>query len=593
MKIEKNGKVVLVGLAVVACMFGLYKYTKAPKTVGLSTTIKQGDVAIPDSPEASLSGTAAVKMPFPSTKTGKGGLEIVWNEMAWQGGHMNVNFANGGARTTAGSLFEQAGLDITIVRQDNCTQSCTDMVKYIHDYAKGTTKKGFFITFMASGVPNMITGIAGACKDLGPDYAPVVFVASGKSYGEDQVIGSAEFKKNPQLLRGKVLRGVKLDGDIDVGIKFCGDNQVPVNPDATLYYRDALNLSYVGGDNGTYLTAVVDYNNTAYREKRKLVINGKTTGRDTLVGIDLVATWTPGDVNAHNGRGGATIISTKVYASIMPAMTITCKKFIKDNSTPMENLIIALSQAGDQIRSYQDAKKYAASLNAQIWNEQTPEYWAKYYDGVAVDNDTHLGGSMAFNLADMANIFGMNGSRDIYKDVYNTFGTLQSKMYPKDLASFIDYSVATDKEVINSVISNHPELLEGKALATNYTAPIDDSKAQVVGSKNVTIEFETGSAAIKPISIPVLTQLTQDISTSDGLRVEVIGHTDNTGNADANQTLSESRARSVVEYITSQRIKSERFTLVKGLGSAQPIANNNTVDGRQKNRRVQIKLVSN
>jgi len=580
MKLERKGKAILVILFLVVAFFGIKWYQNKPKDVGDLVSI--GKVSIPDAPEASLKGSAAVKVPFPSTKkTSKGDLiQAEWWMMAWQSQNSAI-FANGGAETTEGSLMEQAGWDVKIVRQDNCTQSCTQMIKYIQDYKDGKTKDGYLITFMGSGIPNYFTGIYNAVKDLGPEYAPICFITFGKSYGEDQVIGAKEIKDNKQLLKGKVLRGVRMDGDIDIALKLCGDNNIRVNQDPNLYYPDALNLSY--GDD--FLKVVNDYNNNL-KETRKLVVNGKTAG-DTTVGIDLVATWTPGDVNAMNGRGGVTIISTKEYASIMPNITISCKKFLNDNRDKVDALIAALAQAGDQIRSFDDVKKYTCGLGASVWGENDANYWYKYYNGVQINKDTHLGGSMVFNLKDMAYIMGLDGSRDTYKDIYNTFGTLQSKYYPKDLPTYVDYTKVFDKSFIRSVMDNHPELMEGQALKTDYTAASDDD--EVIGNKSWSIQFETGSATIKPESYTALDNIAQEVSTSDGLKVTIEGHTDNSGSDDINIPLSEARAQSVVQYLVSKKLDSDRFT-TKGFGSTKPIADNSTAAGKAKNRRVQIIL---
>jgi outer membrane protein OmpA-like peptidoglycan-associated protein len=69
------------------------------------------------------------------------------------------------------------------------------------------------------------------------------------------------------------------------------------------------------------------------------------------------------------------------------------------------------------------------------------------------------------------------------------------------------------------------------------------------------------------------------------LRVE--GHTDNQGNATANQALSEKRAQAVVVWLTSQSVPTGRLT-AKGLGQTQPVAENSTVDGRARNRHVEL-----
>lgn len=577
MKLKGPGKIVIFLLLGVGLFFGARSYMNRPKKVGISQTV--GKVSIPDIPEASLSGTAATKLELPSKSvSGKGDLKAVWNEMAWNS-HTSQNYANGGVRTTQGSLIEKAGWDLEIKRQDDCIQSCTDMVKYIKDYKSGNTKDGFFITFMATGMPNYVRMINEAVKDLGPEYQPVIFMTSGKSYGEDKAIGDSRFRTNPQSLRGSIVHGVRLDGDMDLILKFAGDNGIAVNANDKLYYPDAVNLSYAKD----FLQAVVDYNNNI-QQTRKVVVNGKT-GKDTTVGIDIVVTWTPGDVNATNGgRGGVSIISTKEYGSVMPNMTIGCRKFLNDNRSAIESLIAAIAQAGDQVRSFDDVKKYACGLNAQIWGAENADYWYKYYNGVKQGN-SQLGGSMVFNLGDMAKIFGVNGGADIYKEVYNTFGRMQSKLYPTDLPDFPEYSKAVDKSFLLSVVSNHPELMEGKPLQVDYSQDITNT----VASKDVHINFEFGSAVIQPSSYQVLNDIYSSAVTAEGLKVGVYGHTDNVGSPEQNRLLSERRAQAVRDYLVRKGVPSNRLE-VKGLGEEQPIADNTTESGRAENRRVQILL---
>jgi len=75
------------------------------------------------------------------------------------------------------------------------------------------------------------------------------------------------------------------------------------------------------------------------------------------------------------------------------------------------------------------------------------------------------------------------------------------------------------------------------------------------------------------------------------LNIEAVGHTDNTGNADYNQTLSKNRAHQVADFLSQQGIESSRIQ-VTGLGQSAPIANNRTAEGRAANRRVEL-IISN
>ena len=322
-----------------------------------------------------------------------------------------------------------------------------------------------------------------------------------------------------------------------------------------------------------------------------MVVNGKTTGRDTTVGVDGVATWTPGDVNIAVKKGGlVTIANTKQYASQMPNQTIAIKKWAYDHRTAIENMIIALAQAGDQVRSYNDAREFAAKVSAEVYQEQDAAYWLKYYNGVEEKDlqglKVNLGGSAVFNLADMANTYGLGEDKvDRYKAVYNTFGQLMVKMYPSLMPAFMPYEKAVDKSFLLSVISNHPELLEGKAIETSYASEITAE----VSSKSYSIEFETGSAVIRPSSYKLLNEIFESAVVAEGLKLGVYGHTDNVGSDETNIPLSEQRADAVKAYLLKKGLKENRIE-VKGFGAAKPIASNTTETGRKQNRRVEIVL---
>jgi outer membrane protein OmpA-like peptidoglycan-associated protein len=74
------------------------------------------------------------------------------------------------------------------------------------------------------------------------------------------------------------------------------------------------------------------------------------------------------------------------------------------------------------------------------------------------------------------------------------------------------------------------------------------------------------------------------------LNIEISGHTDNIGSAAYNKTLSEDRAKAVVNYLTKKGISADRLTY-KGYGFDQPVAPNNTEEGRQQNRRTEFKVL--
>ena len=98
------------------------------------------------------------------------------------------------------------------------------------------------------------------------------------------------------------------------------------------------------------------------------------------------------------------------------------------------------------------------------------------------------------------------------------------------------------------------------------------------------IHFATNSYVLNPKAKSIIDLFVEFLHENPNLKVEIQGHTDNVGNDDANQLLSEQRAEAVYHYVIDKGIPSERLRY-KGFGESQPIATNNTAEGRAKNRR--------
>jgi len=101
------------------------------------------------------------------------------------------------------------------------------------------------------------------------------------------------------------------------------------------------------------------------------------------------------------------------------------------------------------------------------------------------------------------------------------------------------------------------------------------------------INFDTGKSIIKDESKPIVQQIVGMLKSNPELKLSVEGHTDNVGNPASNKILSEERAKSVVAAITGQGIAVERLSY-SGFGQDKPIADNNTEEGRARNRRVEL-----
>jgi len=105
------------------------------------------------------------------------------------------------------------------------------------------------------------------------------------------------------------------------------------------------------------------------------------------------------------------------------------------------------------------------------------------------------------------------------------------------------------------------------------------------------VGFETGSAELTSMSQYELDYVAEALNNRPGLRVELAGHTDNTGETEMNQTLSQARAEAVRKYLVDKGITEDRL-VARGYGAAQPVDSNDTDAGREANRRTEIRILS-
>jgi OmpA-OmpF porin, OOP family len=121
-------------------------------------------------------------------------------------------------------------------------------------------------------------------------------------------------------------------------------------------------------------------------------------------------------------------------------------------------------------------------------------------------------------------------------------------------------------------------------------APVDATVCQQLLSDLLgkgSIRFESGRASIDPDSVGLLDRLTETALRCPTANIEIAGHTDADGDGTFNQALSEKRAQAVMDYLVKAGLPADRFTAV-GYGSTQPVASNDTGEGKAQNRRIEF-----
>ena len=121
---------------------------------------------------------------------------------------------------------------------------------------------------------------------------------------------------------------------------------------------------------------------------------------------------------------------------------------------------------------------------------------------------------------------------------------------------------------------------------------IRTDKGRMIVEMAEKVLFDSGKFKLKPEGLLALEQLTEILKTLEGRTFQVAGHTDDVGADDMNWTLSLNRAKSVAQYMIEKGMPAERLSAA-GYGKFQPVAPNDTPEGKAQNRRIEIALVPN
>jgi len=176
---------------------------------------------------------------------------------------------------------------------------------------------------------------------------------------------------------------------------------------------------------------------------------------------------------------------------------------------------------------------------------------------------------------------------DINGDTLTLTGTAPSE----DVKSAVEAAAKAawpNIKIINNIqVSQAPAPPATPAPPAPGAGPCASLQADISGLLATPINFQTDGFSLTSESQGQLTQVADKLKACPNSKIAVVGDTDNTGNDAINIPLSDNRAKSVADYLISQGVPAAGITS-SGVGSTQPIASNDTPDGRAQNRRVDI-----
>jgi len=173
------------------------------------------------------------------------------------------------------------------------------------------------------------------------------------------------------------------------------------------------------------------------------------------------------------------------------------------------------------------------------------------------------------------------GGKKIYGDL--NFASYKLSKDGKEIWILLTFNSGSELQVEEYYL----DVLEKEPMKQDISANDIYSALNTTGSIALYINFETGKSDIKPESQNIINQIADMLNANKDLKISVEGHTDNVGSAASNKTLSENRAKSVMNALIAKGIDKSRLSF-KGWGQEKPVADNSTDDGRAKNRRVEI-----
>jgi outer membrane protein OmpA-like peptidoglycan-associated protein len=171
-------------------------------------------------------------------------------------------------------------------------------------------------------------------------------------------------------------------------------------------------------------------------------------------------------------------------------------------------------------------------------------------------------------------------TKKLFKTITGADGR-SALLVPKGETYKIDYKFFGDSLDYSTFEVPNPE----GSVTFDLTIEIQPPKTYTL--KNVLFDF--GKASLRKESFETLNDLVEYLKLKPKMTIEIGGHTDNVGTPESNLKLSQERAESVRNYIISKGVSGSRVTAV-GYGQSVPVADNSSDEGRQKNRRTEVKI---
>jgi len=298
--------------------------------------------------------------------------------------------------------------------------------------------------------------------------------------------------------------------------------------------------------------------------------------------LDGVVGWSPDDIPVRDRVPGSHVLkSTKESSEMLFGIMFCNQDLIEKRRKDVKSFIEGWMKGAAELNSNQAARNKAAKIMTAGYSGTSEEYWLETFGNVRFAT---YGDNVAF--------FGLDPS---YK------GVTGEMVYDDACKVYADLGLATptlprwrgvsDVSIVSSISLIGSEHLA--QAAPTFTPPTPGMLTKpAIATKNVRVNFEFNSATLSPVEMLKLkNEYGQIVAMNRNSRFRIIGHTDDVGLRDYNIELSKRRARAIVEFFVETYNMSRNQFVYDGKGPDQPIASNNTEEGRAMNRRAECSLL--
>lgn len=295
--------------------------------------------------------------------------------------------------------------------------------------------------------------------------------------------------------------------------------------------------------------------------------------------VDVAVVWEPDVTEALQKRKNSSIlVSSKTAANLIADLMVAREDFIKEHPDVIKAFIegwfegteLANRESDRVVKLLMENEPLYKDLGESTTREGLPTVkWA--------------------DLTDNTKMFGLDGSDPLFDRIFKEAS--QAWVRRGYISQAATPTQAKDDTFLRQIYATNP--VQAKTEEFNVPAPAPGTETrQALTTKPVSIHFASGRADLDPNAEQLLDQVALLAQTYSNAYIRIEGNTDNVGNPQSNKELSERRAQSAKDFLVkSYKFNANRF-IALGNGQDKPVASNATTQGKAKNRRTDVAVLS-